>query len=205
MGVVDQFLGWISKKDNYNKLINNLDLFNRNLTYQRKQLEKESKYNFMRAKKYRLEGNDQGARGYIQNRIRFQKWAISVDSYRLNLEGLIHKIKMAKSNVEITKYLASVQRSIKSLVSAVKIPKLGELMTGLQQNLQQFDLTGEFIEDHIEEGTQLNLQVSDNEIDEAMEQLDSEIGAEAKKELLPPSERMVELEKEIKKLKEEKI
>ena len=205
MGLIDQFLSWLKKGDNYNKVLYNLELFNRNLAFHRKQLEKESKYNYKRAKKYRLEGNTQGARLYMQHRLRFQKWAIATDTYRLNLEGLIHQIKMAKSHHEIVKYLASIQRGLKSLVSQVNLPELGELMTDLQQNLQHFDLTGEVIEDRIEEGTQTSLQITELDIKEAMQQLDAEITSEAKTALLPPSERMIELEKEIKKLKEDKL
>lgn len=205
MGVLEDFFRWIRKSDNYNKLTYNLELVNRNLLYQRKQLEKESKAQFNKAKKYRLEGNNQGSRLYMEHRLRFQKWAISVDTYRLNIEGLIHQIKMAKSHVEIAKNLSSVQRSLKSLLKNVEIPKLGEMMSDLQRNLQQFDLTGEYIQDGVEEGTQTSLQVTEYDIKEGMAQLDAEIEAEAKKTLLPPSEKMVELEKEIKKLKEDKL
>ncbi|NVM03810.1 MAG: Snf7 family protein [Candidatus Helarchaeota archaeon] len=205
MGVLEDFFRWVRKSDNYNKLNYNLELINRNLVYQRKKLEKESKAQFKRAKKYRLEGNNQGARLYMQHRLRFQKWAIAVDTYRLNIEGLIHQIKMAKSHVEIARNLSSVQRSLKSLLKNVEIPKLGEMMSDLQQNLQQFDLTGEYIQDGVEEGTQTSLQVTEYDIKDGMEQLDAEIEAEAKKSLLPPSEKMIELEKEIKKLKEEKL
>ncbi len=205
MGVLEDFFRWVRKSDNYNKLLNNLELFNRNLMYQRKQLEKESKAQYKRAKKYRLEGNNQGAQLYMQHRLRFQKWAIAVDTYRLNIEGLVHQIKMAKSHVEIAKNLSSVQRSLKSLLKNVEIPKLGEMMADLQRNLQQFDLTGEYIQDGVEEGTQTSLQVTEYDIKEGMEQLDAEIETEAKKSLLPPSEKMIELEKEIKKLKEEKL
>ncbi|MHA1377775.1 MAG: Snf7 family protein [Candidatus Helarchaeota archaeon] len=205
MGVLEDFFKWLKKGDNYNKVITQLELLNRNLEFQRKQMEKESKRQYLKAKKFRMEGNNQGARLYMQHRLRFQKWAIATDTYRLNIVGLIHQIKMAQSHVEIAKTLSAVQRNLKSLISNVKIPKLGEIMADLQQNLQQFDLTGEFIEDHIEEGTQTSLQVTDYDIAEGMKQLDTEITAEAKSALLPPSERMVELEKEIKKLKEEKI
>ncbi len=205
MGVLEQFFQWIKKKENFNKLTYNLELLDRNLKFQKKQLEKESKKQYNKAKKFRMEGNTQGARLYMQHRLRFQKWAIATDTYRLNIVGLAHQVKMAKSHVEIARSLSGVQRSLKSLVSNVKLPKLGELMNDLQQNLQEMDLTGEFIQDHIEEGTQTSLQVTELDINESMQQLDSEITAEAKKALVPPSKRMIELEKEIKKLKEEKI
>ncbi|MHA1300023.1 MAG: Snf7 family protein [Candidatus Helarchaeota archaeon] len=205
MGVLEDFFKWLKKGDNYNKLIYNLELLNRNLEFERKQLEKESKRQYLKAKKFRMEGNNQGARLYMQHRLRFQKWAIAADTYRLNIVGLIHQIKMAKNHVEIAKTLSAVQRNLKSLISNVKIPKLSEMMTDLQQNLQQFDLTGEFIEDNIEEGTQTSIQVTEFDIADGMKQLDAEITAEAKKALLPPSERMIELEKEIKKLKEERV
>ena len=205
MGILQDFFKWVRKKENFNQMLYNLELLNRNLEYERKTLQKEERKQYIRAKKFRMEGNNQGARLYMEHRLRYQKWAIAVDNYRLNIVGLIHQIQMAKNQVEIAKNLSGVQKAIKSLVNDVKIPKLGEMMANLQQDLQQFDLTGEFIEDNIEEGTQTSIQVTDTDINESMKNLDAEITTEAKKALLPPSERMVELEKELKKLKEDTI
>ena len=69
---------------------------------------------------------------------------------------------------------------------------------------QQFDLAGEFIDESIQEGTQVSTQVTDAEINEAMTELDAEIGVETGQILKTPSGKISELEEEIKRLKQGK-
>ncbi|MFX0135633.1 MAG: Snf7 family protein [Candidatus Hodarchaeota archaeon] len=204
MGVLEKFINWLRKGKNLQKVITKIDVFNRNLTFQRKHLEKQSRDNFRTAKRYRLEGNNQAARLYMEHRLRFQKWAFAVDTYRLNIEGLLHQLRMAQSHHEMAKTLAVIQRTLRSMAGAIQLPKLAEIMNDVNSMFQQFDLAGEFIDESIQEGTQVSTQVTDAEINEAMTELDAEIGVETGQILKSPSGKIAELEDEIKKLKQDK-
>ncbi len=204
MGVLEKFISWLRKGKNLQKVITKIDVFNRNLTFQRKHLEKQSRDNFRTAKRYRLEGNNQAARLYMEHRLRFQKWAFAVDTYRLNIEGLLHQLRMAQSHHEMARTLAVIQRTLRSMAGAIQLPKLSEIMNDVNSMFQQFDLAGEFIDESIQEGTQVSTQVTDAEINEAMTELDAEIGVETGQILKTPSGKISELEDEIKKLKQGK-
>ncbi|NVM03811.1 MAG: Snf7 family protein [Candidatus Helarchaeota archaeon] len=192
------------KGKNLQKVITKIDVFNRNLTFQRKHLEKQSRDQFRTAKRYRLEGNNQAARLYMEHRLRFQKWAFAVDTYRLNIEGLLHQLRMAQSHHEMARTLAVIQRTLRGMAGAIQLPKLAEIMNDVNSMFQQFDLAGEFIDESIQEGTQVSTQVTDAEINEAMTELDAEIGVETGQILKTPSGKISELEDEIKKLKQGK-
>lgn len=204
MGVLEKFISWLRKGKNLQKVITKIDVFNRNLTFQRKHLEKQSRDNFRTAKRYRLEGNNQAARLYMEHRLRFQKWAFAVDTYRLNIEGLLHQLRMAQSHHEMARTLAVIQRTLRSMAGSIQLPKLAEIMNDVNSMFQQFDLAGEFIDESIQEGTQVSTQVTDAEINEAMTELDAEIGVETGQILKTPSGKISELEEEIKKLKQGK-
>ena len=204
MGVLEKFINWLRKGKNLQKVITKIDVFNRNLTFQRKHLEKQSQDNFRTAKRYRLEGNNQAARLYMEHRLRFQKWAFAVDTYRLNIEGLLHQLRMAQSHHEMARTLAVIQRTLRAMAGSIQLPKLAEIMNDVNSMFQQFDLAGEFIDESIQEGTQVSTQVTDAEINEAMTELDAEIGVETGQILKTPSGKISELEDEIKKLKQGK-
>ena len=204
MGVLEKFINWLRKGKNLQKVITKIDVFNRNLVFQRKHLEKQSRDNYRTAKRYRLEGNNQAARLYMEHRLRFQKWAFAVDTYRLNIEGLLHQLRMAQSHHEMARTLAVIQRTLRSMQGAIQLPKLADIMGDINNMFKDFDLAGEFIDESIQEGTQVSTQVTESEINEAMGEMDAEIGVETGQVLKTPSGKIAELEDEIKKLKQGK-
>ncbi len=204
MGVLEKFINWLRKGKNLQKVITKIDVFNRNLVFQRKHLEKQARDNYRDAKRYRLEGNNQAARLYMEHRLRFQKWAFGVDTYRLNIEGLLHQLRMAQSHHEMARTLAVIQRTLNAMKGAIQLPKLSEMMTDINNLFKDFDLAGEFIDESVQEGTQVSTQVTDAEINEAMSEMDTEIGVETGQVLKTPSGKIAELEDEIKKLKDSK-
>ncbi|MHA1377776.1 MAG: Snf7 family protein [Candidatus Helarchaeota archaeon] len=204
MGVLEKFINWLRKGKNLQKVITKIDVFNRNLVFQRKHLEKQARDNYRTAKKYRLEGNNQAARLYMEHRLRFQKWAFAVDTYRLNIEGLLHQLRMAQSHHEMARTLAVIQRTLRAMSGAIQLPKLADIMGDINNMFKDFDLAGEFIDESIQEGTQVSTQVTDSEINEAMTEMDAEIGVETGQVLKTPSGKIAELEDEIKKLKDGK-
>ncbi|MHA1300024.1 MAG: Snf7 family protein [Candidatus Helarchaeota archaeon] len=204
MGVLEKFINWLRKGKNLQKVITKIDVFNRNLVFQRKHLEKQARDNYRTAKKYRLEGNNNAARLYMEHRLRFQKWAFAVDTYRLNIEGLLHQLRMAQSHHEMARTLAVIQRTLRAMSGAIQLPKLADIMGDINNMFKDFDLAGEFIDESIQEGTQVSTQVTDSEINEALAEMDAEIGVETGQILKTPSGKIAELEDEIKKLKQGK-
>lgn len=204
MGAFDKFVKWLKGPGNLNKIIINIDIFTRNLARQRKDLEKNARENFRSAKKYRLEGNNQAARMYMEHRVRFQKWALGVDAYRLHIVGLLQKLKQAQAHNEMAKTLVQINRVLGNLSKNVEIPKLSDLMAGINQTFNQFDLAGEFIDEGMEEMT-VSTEVTEVDINQGMSELDAEIGIETGQVLTSPSSgKISKLEEEIRKLKEDR-
>ncbi|MHA1144495.1 MAG: Snf7 family protein [Candidatus Helarchaeota archaeon] len=202
MGAFEKFVKWLKGGNNLNKIIINIDIFTRSLARQRKELEKQARDNFRMAKKYRLEGNNQAARMYMEHRVRFQKWALGVDSYRLHIVGLLQKLKQAQAHNEMAKTLIQINRVLGSLKQNVQIPRLSDLMASIDQTFNQFDLAGEFIDEGMEQMV-VNTEVTDTDINQGMAELDAEIGMETGQVLTSPSSgRISKLEEEIRKLKE---
>ncbi len=79
-----KFVNWL-KGANLNDIIFKIDIFTRKLDRQRKTLEKEAYVNRTKAKKYQMDGNTESSRLYAEHFVRYNKWAIGVDKYRLHI------------------------------------------------------------------------------------------------------------------------
>ncbi|MFX0168809.1 MAG: Snf7 family protein [Candidatus Hodarchaeota archaeon] len=202
MSAIRRFMNWLGGGPDLNKLIFRLDVFCRKLDLQRKMLEKEASSSRQRAKKYRLSGNMDATRMYLQHQLRFQKWALSVDAYRLRIEGLQAQLRQSQAIGDVAKILGQLNAALGGLKNQVKVPEVAQLVDQIEGNLRHFEMTQEVAEAGIERMA-VSTEVTDGEVKDALKELDSEIEIETGTSLPEPEKRVSELEKEIQRLKEE--
>jgi len=200
-----KFIKFIKGKGNLQKLILNIDIFTKNLERQRKQLMREARKNFDRAREYRLEGEDDSAKLYLEHYVRNKKMAYGVDRYRLNIVNLLGQLKQAQAHNQTALALMSIQSNLAGMQSNLEIPTLEALMGNIVQTFQQFKMSGELMHDKMEEQQQVDTAVSDEDLSAAVAELDADIGLETGISLAKPADGKVsKLEDEIKKLREDK-
>jgi len=202
MSAIRRFMNWLGGGPDLNKLIFRLDVFCRKLDLQRKMLEKQASTSRQRAKKYRLSGNMDATRMYLQHQLRFQKWALSVDAYRLRIEGLQTQLRQSQAIGDVAKILGQLNTALGGLKNQVKVPEVAQLVDQIEGNLRHFEMTQEVAEAGIERMA-VSTEVTDGEVKDALKELDSEIEIETGTSLPEPEKRVSELEKEIQRLKEE--
>lgn len=196
-----RFAQWLKGSD-YRKLIVNIDVFCRKLDFQRRQLETEYRRNREKALQYRKEGNDAAAKMYVEQFLRYQKWALGIDMYRLRIEGLLFKLRQSQMAKDVGQMLGQVRSSLKDLRVAVNVPDIAEMVDDIDKELQHVELAQEITESSVDRAI-ASSTVTPEDITQAMEQIDAEVDATT---ALPvPSGKESELEKEIKKLKESKV
>lgn len=196
-----RFAQWLRGSD-YRKLIVNIDVFCRKLDFQRRQLETEYRRNREKALQYRKEGNDAAAKMYVEQFLRYQKWALGIDMYRLRIEGLLFKLRQSQMAKDVAQMLGQVRTSLKDLRVAVNVPDIAEMVDDIDKEFQHVELAQEVTESSVDRAI-ASSTVTPEDITQAMEQIDAEV--EATTTLPVPSGKESELEKEIKKLKESKV
>ena len=200
-----KFIKFIKGKGNLEKLILNIDIFTKNLERQRKKMLAEARKNFERAREYRLEGEDESAKLYLEHYVRNKKMAYGVDRYRLNIVNLLNQLKQAQAHNQTALALMSIQQNLAGMEENLELPTLQALMSGINQTFQQFKLSGELMHEKMEEQQKVDTQVSEDDLLSAFSELDADIGLDTGIHLTKPADGKVsKLEEEIKKLREEK-
>lgn len=200
-----KFIKFIKGKGNLDKLILNIDIFTKNLERQRKKMMQEARKNFERAREYRLEGEDESAKLYLEHYVRNKKMAYGVDRYRLNIVNLLNQLKQAQAHNQTALALMSIQQNLAGMEQNLEMPTLEALMAGITQTFQQFKLSGELMHEKLEDQQKVDTQVSDEDLQSAFSELDADIGLDTGVHLAKPADgKVTKLEEEIKKLREEK-
>ena len=178
-----------------------LNILTKKMEWQRRSLEKEAKVNRMKARKERMENNTEGAKVYATYFLQFKKWALNVDMYRLNIEGLIVKLRQSEAMGEVAKALSSLKYVLGSIRSNLKLPNLVKTMNEIEQKLKDVEVSKDLAETKMLSITEAE-KVSKEELNKIIDEIDQEIAVETGQALPEPAIQASELEKEIKKLKE---
>ena len=204
MGAWKKFVNWL-KGTNLNDLIFKVDVFTRKLDRQRKQLEKEARTNRNKAKKYQMEGNTNGARLYAEHFVRYQKWAMGVDAYRLHIMNLLMKLKQSQAVAETAKILSGISRALGALKNSVRTQNVAQLVDNIDSQIEHFDMTQEVAQGGLEEIT-VSTEITDSDVQKTMDEINQEIAVETGVALptTPADSRISKLEDEIKRIKEER-
>ncbi|MHA1579439.1 MAG: Snf7 family protein [Candidatus Freyarchaeota archaeon] len=198
-----KFVNWLKGGPKIKDVIYKLEVFTRRLEYQKKQLERESRKNREEAKKYRLRGNTEAAKMYAEHYIRYNKWALATDAYRLRIQGMIVRLRQSESVYDVASTLSGIRSALNGLKDAVNLPDIAQLVEEIDGTMQDFDVAQDVAEAGMERMV-VNTEVTSQEVAATLSEIDQEIGVETGVKLpSAPSGKIEELEKDIKKLKEE--
>jgi hypothetical protein len=204
LGAWKKFVNWL-KGTNLSDLIFKIDVFTRKLDRQRKQLEKEARINRQKAKKYAMEGNSDAARLYAEHHVRYNKWAMGVDSYRLHIMNLQMKLKQSQAVAETAKILGGITRALGALKNSVRTQNVAQLVDTIDGQIEHFEMTQEVAQGGLEEIT-VSTEITDSDVQKTMEEINQEIAVETGVALptTPADSRISKLEDEIRRIKEER-
>ena len=132
-------------------------------------------------------------------------WAVGIDNYCLQIQGLQFKLEQAKAVGDINEIMKGIAKVVSQLQNVVSAPQINELIEEIDMGMQDFDVMSEITQSGME-SMQVSTEVSDKDIDKALQEVDAEISIETG-EALPSAvgdSKISDLEKEIKRLKENK-
>lgn len=198
-----KFLSWLKGGPNLKDVIFKLEVFTRRLEYHKRELEREARRNREEAKRYRMTGNNEAAKMYAEHFLRYQKWALATDAYRLRIHGMVVKLRQSQSVYEVASTLSGIRSALEGLKSTVSLPDIAHLVDEIDSSMREFDIAHDVTEAGFERMA-VSTEVTSKEVTEALTEIDQEIGVETGVKLPSvPASKIAELEKDIKKLKEE--
>lgn len=165
-------------------------------------LEMSSKLARDKAVNLRQQGDLEGSKFHARNYLQVKKQARAVDAFRTNLEGLMFKLDQASTVSDVAGIMKNIAQSVSQLKSTLSVPQITELMSSINMDIEDFDVTQEIASEHMDNIT-LDTAVTDSDVKEVLGEIDAEIGFEAATTLpnVTSSEKINELEKELDRLK----
>ncbi|MEM1659357.1 MAG: Snf7 family protein [Candidatus Jordarchaeales archaeon] len=198
-----KFLSWLKGGPNLKDVIFKLEVFTRKLEYHKKELEREAKRSREEAKRYRMAGNNDAAKMYAEHFLRYQKWALATDAYRMRIQGMVVRLRQSQSVYEVASTLSGIKAALEGLKSTVSLPDVAQLVDEIDASMREFDIAHDMTEAGFEKMA-MSTDVTTKEVVDVLTEIDQEIGVETGVKLPSvPAGKIAELEKDIKKLKEE--
>ncbi|MHA1793615.1 MAG: Snf7 family protein [Promethearchaeota archaeon] len=209
MGLIERLKSWLFKTEDPRKAMRKakikLRLFIKRIERQRLKLESQAMAAKKRAVELRKKGENEAARNYIKSYLQFSGWSRGIERFKLQLDALTFKIETASNMTELSDTLQGVGTALQGLLS-LKLPNMEEVLSSIDMNLDEFNLmfetTGEAMEMM---GATDDLEITDKQIDNVLEEIDSEILVETSKNL-PSAQgaRTSSLQDEIQRLRNKK-
>lgn len=152
-----------------------------------------------------MDGNPDAAKLYAEHFVRYNKWAMGVDAYRLHIMNLLMKLKQSQAVAETAKILGGITRALGALKSAVRTQNIAQMVDAIDSQIEHFETAQEVTEGGLEEIT-VSTEVNDSDVNRTMEEINQEIAVETGIALpsAPADSRIQKLEEEIRKIKEER-
>jgi len=207
MGFLKDLGKWLSggkgsRPDNIRTASVKLKVFNRRLQRQIKKLEINAKQAREKAVKLRKEGDEAGSKFHARNYLQIKSQVRAVDSFRTNLEGLLFKLEQASAVKDIAGIFESIGQSVASLKSQLSIPQISEMLKNLDFDLEDFSITQDITTENLT-GINVETQVSEDQVEEILGEIDAEIGIESGGALpsVGGDQRIKELEEELNRLR----
>ncbi|MBY8982985.1 MAG: Snf7 family protein [Candidatus Lokiarchaeota archaeon] len=205
MGFLKDISNWLSggkKTDNIRSATIKLKVFNKRLLRQSKKLEMTAKLARDKVVNFRQQGDMEGSKFHARNYLQVKKQARAVDAFRTNLEGLLFKLEQASAISDVAGIMKNIAQSVANLKATISIPQITEMMTDINMNIEDFEVTSEITAEGID-GITLDTAVTDSQVSEVLGEIDAEINVEMTGALpsVVSNEKIEELEKELNRLK----
>jgi len=206
MGSLKSFADWLSgNKNTPAKMVTKLSIFQKRLQRQSAKLNSQARIARRKAIEFRKKGDVSASRVHMRSCLQQQNWAVGIDNYVLQIQGLQFKLEQAKAVGDINEIMKGIAKVVSQLQTVVSAPQISELIEEIDMGMQDFDVMQEMTASGME-SMQVSTEVTDADIDKALQEVDAEISIETG-ESLPSAvgdSKISELENEIKRLKENK-
>ena len=155
-----------------------------------------------KAVRLRQQGDMDGSKFHARNYLQVKKQARSIDAFRTNLEGLLFKLEQASAISDVAGIMKNISQSVATLKATLSIPQITEMMTNINMDIEDFEVTSEITAEGID-GITLDTAVTDSQVNNILGEIDAEINVEMTGALpsVVSNEKIDELEKELNRLK----
>ena len=187
MGILDSLKNWLFKKADPKKQMRRarikLKLFISRLERQRAKLEAQERSAKKRAVKARKAGENESAANYAKSFLQFNGWSRGVEKFKLQLDALMFKVETASNVTDLNDTLVQVGEALHGL-SMLKLPNMADVLSSIDFNLEEFNLMFESAGESMEMmGATDDLEISDKQVNDVLEEIDSEILVETSDQL----------------------
>ncbi|MHA1821577.1 MAG: Snf7 family protein [Promethearchaeota archaeon] len=208
MGSLKKFANWLSgestSKNNTTRMITKLKIFIKRLQRQAAKLNAQAKIERRKAIEFRKKGDMNASKLHMRASLQNQKWANGIDNFILQIQTLEFKLEQAKAVNDIAGILQGVAKAVTNLQNTINAPQISEIVEQIDMGIQDFDVTQEITQNGLE-AMSVDTEVSDEDVNNALAEIDSEISIETGQALPSAGDSKIsEIEKEIKRLKEGK-
>nr|MDO8109545.1 Snf7 family protein [Candidatus Sigynarchaeota archaeon] len=186
MGLIDSLKSWLFKKEDPRKAMRRakvkLKLFISRLERQRAKMEAQSNAAKKRAIEARKKGDNETAANYAKSFLQFKTWTRGIEKFKLQLDALAFKVETAANVTDLNDTLVGVGQALAGL-SSLKMPNMEDVLSSIDMNLEEFNLMFESAGESMEMMGATDENVTDKQINEVLEEIDSEIMVETTDQL----------------------
>ncbi|MHA1766141.1 MAG: Snf7 family protein [Promethearchaeota archaeon] len=186
-------------------------MFNKRLARQIGKMEIQERTAKKKAIAARKNGDLPGSRLHMKNSLQYRKWAHATENFRMRMEGVQYRLEQAKVMGQFSKVAEDIVGTLQGLQEQVKMPEIAKLLSDMDLGFGSMEsMLGETTEQLEISDDAASTGVTDEEVDNALAEVDSEISVESGISLpsVPAGTnaeaQIDDLEKEIKKLKQQR-
>ena len=163
-----------------------------------------------RAVESRKTGDIAGSKLHMKNSLQYRKWGHSTEHFRMKIENVQYKLEQAKVMGQFSKVAEDIVGTLQGLQLNVKMPEMAKMLQEMDLGFGGMEAVMGETTSQLEqgEGATTATAVSDSEVENALEEIDTEMSMDSVIALpsVPmdeaPEAQIENLEDEIKKLKE---
>jgi len=202
--------GGYQQKNETSPLIK-IKVFNKRLARQIGKMEIQERTAKKKAIAARKNGDIPGSKLHMKNSLQYRKWAHATENFRMRMEGVRYRLEQAKAMGQFSKVAEDIVGTLQGLQEQVKMPEIAKLLSDMDLGFGSMEsMLGETTEQLEISDDASSTGVTDEEVDNALAEVDSEISVESGISLpsVPAGTnaeaQIDDLEKEIKKLKQQR-
>ncbi len=139
-----------------------------------KKLEFQAEKSKKRAIELRQNGDEQGAKLHAGEMLKYRKMAANMVKFVTNMQAMQYKLEQVTETQRMSDMFQSIDTSLKSMKeTTLNVPEIQSTLDSINNTITELDMNMEVTQ----EGLQLttDAQVSGNDLDEAMEEIDTSI------------------------------
>ncbi|MBN2151337.1 MAG: Snf7 family protein [Candidatus Lokiarchaeota archaeon] len=202
MGKMQDFLGWLSGEDGgggskgsfsssrggrkgtdaaqvrSRKMLFKLRLQIKRMQSQQRKLEFQADKTKKKAVEMRRNGDEQGARMYAAEMLKYRKMSGNMVKFVTNLQAMQFKLEAVAETQKMAHMFESIDASLQDLKGTVSVPELQSTLESINSTIMDMDANLEITQEGLELTTEANVKVSDKELKGALDEIDQSIAVE---------------------------